>query len=83
VLFACIKVPFRVLFTELDCLWGFNILCGIYALISSFVITNLKNKNFPHSLCRCLFIVCFATLISYTTLHYGGDFLHYCALAFI
>lgn len=44
-LILSIKTPFRFLFENLNFLFGYNLLCGLYALLFMKVISNFNGKE--------------------------------------
>ena len=70
-LFICLKWPFRVLFEQLDFMLGFNILCGVYALLLGEVLNNFKDRKIFRSKFRLLIIFIIAVLFSYIGVNYN------------
>ena len=60
-----LKIPFRFLFLQLDFLLGYNLLCGVYALLFMNVYSNFKCEKFSNSRYRSLIIFISAAFSSY------------------
>jgi hypothetical protein len=70
-LIISLKVPFRFFFEKLYFLFGYNLLCGVYALLFIMVINNFKGKEVYLSKSRLLIIFITAVFFSYLGVNYN------------
>lgn len=66
-----LKIPFRFLFEQLDFLFGYNLLCGVYALLFMELISNFKGKEVYNSKSRLLIKFIIAVFFSYLAVNYN------------
>ena len=70
-LIISLKIPFRFFFETLHFLFGYNLVCGVYALLFIMVINNFKGKEVYHSKSRLLIIFITAVFFSYLGVNYN------------